>query len=140
MATRVSMFGNPLLLGFDELEASLDRVAKMTSDGYPPYNIEQIDENKIRIVLAVAGFAPENLSIEREGDQLTVIGKQAPEDGERVFLHRGIAARQFQRSFLLADGLEVAGAGLDNGLLSIELLRPQREEVVQTIKIETPSA
>ncbi len=135
MSTRVSMFGNPLLLGFDELEATLDRVAKMTSDGYPPYNIEQLSENRLRIVLAVAGFSDDDLSIEREGDQLTVVGKQRPDGEERVFLHRGIAARQFQRSFLLAEGLEVEGASLDNGLLAIDLVKPPREEVVQTIKI-----
>ena len=137
MSTRVSMFGNPLLLGFDELEATLDRVAKMTSDGYPPYNIEQIGDNRLRIVLAVAGFSDDDLAIEREGDQLTVTGKQAAVGEERVFLHRGIAARQFQRSFLLAEGLEVDGASLDNGLLSIELVKPPREEVVQTIDIRS---
>ena len=137
MTTRVSVFGNPLLLGFDELEATLDRVAKMASDGYPPYNIEQIGEDRLRIVLAVAGFAPEHLSIEREGDQLTVAGRHPPEDAERQFLHRGIASRQFQRSFLLADGLLVDGAALDNGLLTIDLTRPPRTDVVQTIKIKT---
>jgi len=137
MTTRMSVFGNPLLLGFDELEATLDRVAKMASDGYPPYNIEQIGEDRLRIVLAVAGFAPEHLAIEREGDQLTVAGRHPPEDSERQFLHRGIASRQFQRSFLLADGLQVDGASLDNGLLSIDLTRPPREDVVQTIKIDT---
>ena len=136
MTTRMSVFGNPLLLGFDELEATLDRVAKMTSEGYPPYNIEQIGDDRLRIVLAVAGFAPEHLSVEREGDQLTIAGRNPPDDAERQFLHRGIASRQFQRSFLLADGLLVEGASLDNGLLTIDLTRPQREEVVQTIKID----
>jgi len=136
MTTRMSVFGNPLLLGFDELEATLDRVAKMTSDGYPPYNIEQIGEDRLRIVLAVAGFAPEHLSIEREGDQLTIAGRHPPEDTERQFLHRGIASRQFQRSFLLAEGMLVDGASIDNGLLTIELTRPQRQEVVQTIAIK----
>lgn len=137
MTARVSVFGNPLLLGFDDLEATLDRVAKMTSDGYPPYNIEQLGEDRLRIVLAVAGFAPEHLSVEREGDQLTIAGRHPPDDQERQFLHRGIASRQFQRSFLLAEGLLVDGATLDNGLLSIELTRPAREDVVQSIEIKT---
>ena len=115
--SRVSMFNSPLLLGFDQLERTLDRLAK-NAEGYPPYNIERIGENGLRIVLAVAGFTTEDLAIELVENQLMVRGKQT-DDGDRVFLHRGIAARQFQRAFMLADGIEVMSARLDNGLLSI---------------------
>ena len=103
--SRVSLFSSPLLLGFDQFERTLDRIGK-SADNYPPYNIEQLAENRLRITLAVAGFAREDLDIRLEANQLTIRGKQ-PEQGERVFLHRGIAARQFQRSFMLADGLEI---------------------------------
>ena len=120
--SRVSMFNSPLLLGFDQLERTLDRLAK-NAEGYPPYNIERIGENGLRITLAVAGFTADDLAIELVENQLTVRGKQT-DDTDRVFLHRGIAARQFQRAFMLADGIEVTGARLDNGLLSIDLVRP----------------
>ena len=129
--TRVPLFSSPLLLGFDHFERTLDRMGR-AAESYPPYNIEQIAENRLRITLAVAGFAREDLEISREANQLTIRGKQS-DQGERVFLHRGIAARQFQRSFLLADGLEIAGAELNNGLLEIDVLRPEIE--VQTRKI-----
>lgn len=120
--SRVSMFNSPLLLGFDQLERTLDRLAK-NAEGYPPYNIERIGENGLRITLAVAGFTSDDLAIELVENQLMVRGKQVDE-GDRIFLHRGIAARQFQRAFMLADGIEVVGARLDNGLLSIDLVRP----------------
>ena len=139
MTTRVSLFSSPLLLGFDQLERSLDRLAKNAADGYPPYNIERIGENGLRIVLAVAGFTSEDLTIEIAENQLVIRGKQA-DDSERIFLHRGIAARQFQRSFMLAEGIEVAGARLENGLLAIDLMRPIVEPKVRTIRIDTPAA
>lgn len=135
---RMTLFNSPLLLGFDEIERTLDRVAKMSSDGYPPYNIEQLDEDNLRITLAVAGFSEDNLSIQREGDQLVVVGRQAPDDREdRIFLHRGIAARQFQRRFVLAEGIEIDGASLENGLLDIDLRRPKPETRVETISINS---
>jgi HSP20 family molecular chaperone IbpA len=136
--TRLSLFNSPLLLGFDHFERALDRVSKISSDGYPPYNIEQLDENALRITLAVAGFTMGDLSITIEDNQLVVRGKQA-DDTERVYLHRGIAARQFQRSFVLAEGIEVSGARLDNGLLHIELFRPEVESRVRTVEIRMGS-
>ena len=136
--SRLSMFNSPLLLGFDHFERALDRVSKISSDGYPPYNIEQLGENALRITLAVAGFTMEDLSITVEDNQLVVRGKQA-DDTERVYLHRGIAARQFQRSFVLAEGIEVSGARLDNGLLHIDLSRPEVESRVRTVEITTGS-
>ena len=132
--SRVSMFNSPLLLGFDQLERTLDRLAK-SAEGYPPYNIERIGENGLRITLAVAGFTTDDLVIELVENQLSVRGKQT-DDTDRVFLHRGIAARQFQRAFMLADGIEVMGARLDNGLLSIDLVRPVAEPRIRTIRID----
>jgi HSP20 family molecular chaperone IbpA len=122
-----------LFLGFDHLEQMLERAAKTSSDGYPPYNIEQISPVGLRITLAVAGFTMDDLQLTQEDNQLVIRGRQTDDSQERVFLHRGIAARQFQRSFLLADGLEIAGAELNNGLLEIDALRPEIE--VQTRKI-----
>lgn len=136
--SRVSMFNSPLLLGFDQLERTLDRLAK-NAEGYPPYNIERIGENGLRIILAVAGFSTGDLAIELMENQLTVRGKQTDDDADRVFLHRGIAARQFQRAFMLADGIEVIGARLDNGLLSIDLVRPMAEPRIRTIRIDAGS-
>jgi HSP20 family molecular chaperone IbpA len=140
---RLSLFSSPLLLGFDHFERALDRVSKISSDGYPPYNIEQVDENSLRITLAVAGFAMSDLKLTIEDNQLVVRGKQT-DDENRVYLHRGIAARQFQRSFVLAEGIEVRGAWLDNGLLHIDLVRPRIETRVRTIEIKdaasTPDA
>jgi HSP20 family molecular chaperone IbpA len=136
--SRVSMFNSPLLLGFDQLERTLDRLAK-SAEGYPPYNIERIGENGLRITLAVAGFTTDDLAIELVESQLTVRGKQT-DDSDRVFLHRGIAARQFQRSFMLAEGIEVTGARLDNGLLSIDLVRPVQEPRIRRIRIEAGDA
>ncbi|MCK5495585.1 MAG: Hsp20 family protein [Hyphomicrobiaceae bacterium] len=136
--TRLSLFNSPLLLGFDHFERTLDRVSKMPAEGYPPYNIEQVDEERLRITLAVAGFSEDELSIRLEGNQLVVRGKQSDDDSaDRVFVHRGIATRQFQRSFVLADGIEVVGASLDCGLLHIDLIRRNPESVVQTIKIDS---
>jgi HSP20 family molecular chaperone IbpA len=135
--TRLSLFNNPLLLGFDQFERTLDRIAKSAADSYPPYNIEQTGENGLRITLAVAGFSDADLLVQIEDNQLVIRGKQAEDDGERVFLHRGIAARQFQRSFVLADGIEVTGAALDNGLLSIDLTRPAAETRVRKVDIRT---
>jgi HSP20 family molecular chaperone IbpA len=133
--SRLSLFNSPLLLGFDHFERVLDRVSKASSDGYPPYNIEQLGENALRITLAVAGFAINDLTITIEDNQLVVRGKQS-DDTERVYLHRGIAGRQFQRSFVLAEGIEVRGAQLDNGLLHIDLDRPEVESRVRTIEIQ----
>ncbi len=136
--SRVSVFSSPLLLGFDQFERTLDRLAK-NAEGYPPYNIERIGENGLRITLAVAGFTSDELAIELVENQLIVRGKQTDE-GDRVYLHRGIAARQFQRAFMLADGIEVTGARLDNGLLSIDLVRPVLEPRIRTIRIDAGNA
>jgi HSP20 family molecular chaperone IbpA len=132
--TRLSLFSSPLLLGFDQFERALDRVNKAASDGYPPYNVEQTGENALRITLAVAGFTMAELNVQVEDNQLVVRGKQV-DDKDRLYLHRGIAARQFQRSFMLAEGIEVAGASLDNGLLDIDLIRRVTEGRVQAITI-----
>lgn len=134
--TRVSFVNSPFLLGFDQLERTLDRIGKAASDGYPPYNIEQQGENGLRITLAVAGFAEADLEIQLEGNQLTIRGKQT-DDASRVYLHRGIAARQFQRSFVLVEGIEVDAAELDNGLLHIDLRRPPADQNVRMIEIKT---
>jgi HSP20 family molecular chaperone IbpA len=137
--SRVSLFSSPLLLGFDHFERALDRVSKISADGYPPYNIEQVAENALRITLAVAGFTMADLAITIEDNQLVVRGRQT-DDKDRVYLHRGIAARQFQRSFILAEGIEVSGASLDNGLLHIDLVRPEPESRVRVIEIKPPDA
>jgi HSP20 family molecular chaperone IbpA len=133
--TKLSFGAHPYLLGFDQLERLVERTAKSGSDAYPPYNIEQSAPDAFRITLAVAGFAEGDLAITMEDRALVIRGRQAEETGERVFLHRGIAARAFQRSFVLAEGVEVAGAGLENGLLHIDLKRAQPDPVVQTIPI-----
>ena len=133
--TKLTLGTHPFLLGFDELERLVERTAKTGNDGYPPYNIEQRSENSFRITLAVAGFSEEDLSITVEDRQLVIRGKQTDDSADRVFLHRGIAARQFQRSFVLADGVEVAGAATHNGLLHVDLTRAVPEAVVKTIKI-----
>ena len=130
------LFNSPFPLGFDELEDLLDQTAKVSSDGYPPYNIEQLAEDGLRISLAVAGFSDDELSIKIEDRQRVVKGKQRDND-QRVYLHRGIAARQFQRSFVLAEGIEVTGASLNNGLLHIDLVRPKIEVRKKVIKINT---
>jgi len=132
--TRLSLFNSPLLLGFDHFERAIDRAQKAQADGYPPYNIEQTSENGIRITLAVAGFTMEDLSVQVEDSQLVVRGKQT-DDESKVYLHRGIAARQFHRAFVLAEGIEVVSAEMDNGLLHVDLLRPEPETRVRTISI-----
>lgn len=132
--SRLSLFNSPLLLGFDHFERVLDRVSRAAGDGYPPYNVEQMGQNALRITLAVAGFKRDELSATVEDNELVVRGKQVEDDG-RVYLHRGIAARQFQRRFVLAEGIEIKGAALANGLLSIELLRPQAESRTRNIEI-----
>ncbi|MGH6660619.1 MAG: Hsp20 family protein [Rhodospirillales bacterium] len=140
--TRMSIFNSPLLLGFDHFERMLDRASKASAEGYPPYNIEQVGDNRLRITLAVAGFSMDDLAVSVEDNQLVIRGRQEAEeeDGTRVYLHRGIAARQFQRSFVLAEGIEVKGASLDNGLLTIELERIVPEPQVRTIEIESGGA
>lgn len=137
--SRLSLFNSPLFLGFDHFERAVDRISKSAADGYPPYNVEQAAENRLRIVLAVAGFRAEDLQVQVEDSQLVVRGRQE-DDPERVYLHRGIAARQFQRAFVLAEGIEVTGARLDNGLLNIDLERPLVEPRVRTIEIASEGA
>src|ERR1700688_1685877 len=134
------MFTSPLFLGFDHLEQMLERASKTSSDGYPPYNIEQISPTGLRITLAVAGFTMDDLQITQEDNQLVIRGRQTDDSEGRVFLHRGIAARQFKRSFVLAEGIEVKGAWLDNGLLHIDLVRPQPEPRVKTIQSNRSTA
>jgi HSP20 family molecular chaperone IbpA len=137
--SRVPSLSSPFLLGFDEIERVLDRVAK-GADGYPPYNIERLARDgqrpeRLRITLAVAGFTRDQLDVSIEESQLVIRGRQL-DDKSRQYLHRGIAARQFQRTFVLADGMEVLGADLKSGLLSIDLVRPQTERIVKTISID----
>ena len=136
--TRISLLNSPFLLGFEQVERTLDRITKTSGEGYPPYNIEQIGEDGLRITLAVAGFSRDDLAIQLEDNQLVIRGKQQ-DDQSRIYLHRGIAARQFQRSFVLVDGIEVVGADLDNGLLHIDLKRPIPESRVRTIEIKGTS-
>jgi len=133
--SRVSLFNSPLLLGFERVERLLDSVAKSSSDGYPPYNIERLDDSSLRITLAVAGFTNETLAVSVEANQLVIRGRQPEEQDGREYLHRGIAARQFQRSFVLAEGIEVVGAHLNNGLLEIDLVRPEPSTTVRQVKI-----
>ena len=132
---RHTTLGSPYLLGFDHLERLLERTARTAGDSYPPYNIEAFDDGSLRIILAVAGFAKEELSVTEEDRQLVVRGKQAEADG-KTFLHRGIAARQFLRSFVLADGIEVTAAALENGLLKIHLARKQVQPSVRVVDIK----
>jgi HSP20 family molecular chaperone IbpA len=137
--SRLPSLNSPFLLGFDEIERALDRVTRSGSDGYPPYNIERLarseaDPERLRITLAVAGFTREQLEILVEEQQLVIRGRQQ-DDKERQYLHRGIAARQFQRTFLLADGMQVLGADLKHGLLSVDLARPEPERVIRKIDI-----
>lgn len=133
--TRVSFGANPFLLGFDQIDRLVERSVKSGSDGYPPFNIERLGDNAWRITLAVAGLSQGDLEILLEDRQLVVRGRQTDQGDERVFLHRGIAARAFQRSFVLAEGVEVAQARLENGLLHIELARATPEPVVRRIDI-----
>ena len=135
--TKLTLGSYPHLLGFEQLERLLERTAKSENGGYPPFNIEQTSDHSYRITLAVAGFREEDLSITVEDRQLVIRGRQVDDEGDgRVFLHRGIAARQFQRVFVLADGVEVGEARMENGLLHVDLTRAKPETVVQTIKIK----
>jgi HSP20 family molecular chaperone IbpA len=142
--SRIQSLSSPFLLGFDQIERALDRVAK-AADGYPPYNIERIapagdKPERLRITLAVAGFSLDELEITVEEKELTIRGKQADDSGGREFLHRGIAARQFQRTFVLADGIQVVGADLRDGLLSVDLERPETARQVRRVEISNGSA
>ena len=137
--SRLPSLSSPLLLGFEEIERVLDRVGKV-ADGYPPYNIERVPREgnvpeRLRITLAIAGFTRDQLDVTVEENQLIIRGRQH-DDKTRQYIHRGIAARQFQRTFVLADGIEVSGADLKNGLLSIDLVRPESERVVKSISIK----
>jgi HSP20 family molecular chaperone IbpA len=133
--TTMALGSHPFLLGFEQLERLVERTAKSDAGGYPPYNIEQTSESGYRITLAVAGFAEADLAITVEDRQLMIRGRQGEPEEDRVFLHRGIAARQFQRTFVLADGVEVTGARMENGLLHVDLERSVPETVVRTIGI-----
>lgn len=133
--TKLNFGGHPYLLGFEQLERLVERTAKTAAEGYPPFNIEAVAENAYRISLAVAGFREDDIAITLEDRQLVIRGRQADEEAERIFLHRGIAGRAFQRSFVLAEGVEVAGATMDHGLLHIDLRRSVPDAVVQTIPI-----
>ncbi|MEO1102249.1 MAG: Hsp20 family protein [Pseudomonadota bacterium] len=139
--SRMTPLSSPLLLGFEEIERVLDRVSKSGNDGYPPYNIERVvaeDGDRLRITLAVAGFTREQLTVTVEDNQLVIRGQQSTDaDNGRHFLHRGIAARQFQRAFVLAEGIEILTASLADGLLSIDLARPEPQRTVRTIAIDT---
>jgi HSP20 family molecular chaperone IbpA len=134
--SRLSVFNSPLLLGFDHFERVLDRVSKTGAEGYPPYNIEQIGDNGLRITIAVAGFAMDDLVVTLEDNQLVIRGRKSEDEEGRVYLYRGIASRQFHRSFVLAEGIEVSAASLDNGLLRIDLERRVPEPEIRTIRID----
>ena len=137
--TRLSPFNSPLLLGFEHLEQILERVSKTSNDGYPPYNILQAGNDRLRISLAVAGFTEEELSVTVEQNQLHIHGRQQ-DDPDAVYLHRGIAARRFHRTFLLAETIEVDTAALDNGLLNIDLVQPEPAQTVRTVEIRRSAA
>jgi len=137
--SRMSVFNSPFLLGFEQFERTIDRISKLSTETYPPYNIEQISSNLLRITIAVAGFEKEDLEINLEGNQLQIKGFKKEENDERIFLHRGIATRQFQRNFVLADGIEVEGASMENGLLSVDLSQPINSEESKKIEIKDSS-
>jgi HSP20 family molecular chaperone IbpA len=139
MTTRTLAFDSPFLLGFEQTRALIERAAKAAAEGYPPYNVEQLEDGRVRITLAVAGFAPDQLQVTIEGRQLIVAGKRDGEgkDGSSAYLHRGIAARGFVRSFVLADGMEVEAATLEHGLLLVDLVHPEPEQQVRRIPIRT---
>ena len=134
---RTLLFDSPFLLGFDHTRALIERAAKAAGEGYPPYNVEELGEGRVRITLAVAGFSAAQLDVTLEDNQLNITGKREGAEGERAYLHRGIAARGFIRSFILADGMEVEGASLEHGLLHIDLFRPEPEKKVKQIPIRT---
>ena len=138
--TRITAFSSPLLLGFDEVERALERLSKAAGDGYPPYNIERLPASgtkgdMLRITLAVAGFSADELDVSVEDNELVICGRQVEDSGSRIYLHRGIAARQFRKVFVLADGIEVVGADLADGLLSVDLARPSTDKLVRRIEI-----
>ncbi len=137
--SRMSVFNSPFLLGFEQFERTIDRISKLSTETYPPYNIEQISSNLLRITIAVAGFEKEDLEINLEGNQLQIRGFKKEENDERIFLHRGIATRQFQRNFVLAEGIEVEGASMENGLLSVDLSQPINSEESKKIEIKDSS-
>ena len=130
----MSIFNSPFLLGFDQFERTIDRISKLSSDSYPPYNIEQISQNSLRITVAVAGFKKNELDVSLEGNQLQIRGNKKDDESDRIFIHRGIATRQFQRNFVLADGIEVNEASMDDGLLFVDLTQPINND--QSVKIE----
>ena len=134
---RTLLFDSPFLLGFDHTRALIERAAKAAGEGYPPYNVEELGDGRVRISLAVAGFSAAQLDVTLEDNQLNISGKRDGGEGERAYLHRGIAARGFVRSFILADGMEVDGASLEHGLLHIDLFRPEPEKKVKQIPIRT---
>jgi HSP20 family molecular chaperone IbpA len=134
---RTLLFDSPFLLGFDHTRALIERAAKAAGEGYPPYNVEERGDGRVRITLAVAGFSATQLDVTLEDNQLNISGKRDGGEGERAYLHRGIAARGFVRSFILADGMEVEGASLEHGLLHIDLFRPEPEKKVKQIPIRT---
>tara|TARA_B100000963_G_C22436479_1_gene584536 strand:+ start:285 stop:749 length:465 start_codon:yes stop_codon:yes gene_type:complete len=135
----MSVFNSPFLLGFEQFERTIDRISKLSTETYPPYNIEQISSSLLRITIAVAGFEKEDLEINLEGNQLQIKGFKKEENDERIFLHRGIATRQFQRNFVLAEGIEVEGASMENGLLSVDLSQPINSEEAKKIEIKDSS-
>ena len=137
--SRMSVFNSPFLLGFEQFERTIDRISKLSTETYPPYNIEQISSNLLRITIAVAGFEKTDLEINLEGNQLQIKGFKKEENDERIFLHRGIATRQFQRNFVLAEGIEVEGASMENGLLSVALSQPINSEESKKIEIKDSS-
>ena len=137
MTTRTILFDSPFLLGFERTRDLIERAAKAATESYPPYNVQAIGDDGVRITLAVAGFSADQLSVNVEGVQLTVAGRKDGEDAERAFLHRGIAARNFSRTFVLADGMEVSGASLEHGLLHVDVVRPEPERKVKSVPIRT---
>lgn len=138
MTTRTLVFDSPLLLGFEHTRALVERAAKAATEGYPPYNVEQLADDRLRITMAVAGFAPDQLQILLEDRQLVVTGRRdGVEPTSAAYLHRGIAARGFQRTFVLADGMEVEGAVLEHGLLHVDVVRPEPARQVRSIPIRT---
>lgn len=138
--SRTLWFESPLLLGFERLQQLAERAAQTAADGYPPYNVEAVADDALRVTLAVAGFKPDELAVEVEDRQLAVSGEKAGDTAERAFLHRGIATRRFRRAFYLADGFEVTGAALENGLLHIDVKRPERNKGVRKIAISANGA
>ena len=133
---RMSVFNSPFLLGFEQFERSIDRISKLSSDSYPPYNIEQLSSNLLRITIAVAGFEKKDLEISLEGNQLQIKGFRPEDDSDKIFIHRGIATRQFQRNFILAEGIEVDEASMENGLLFVDLSQPINNEESKKIEIK----